>query len=293
MTGFTFMTWHPFLLIGLIVQFLIFKHITGSTARIMDNPKKRRFSEFDELAGWPESETDSRYYKHVRNHKVDGTHTMPDDFYVNNTVTMPKPFLVDPDADAATTMKDRGDIYDAFKRTSDVSIRGIFANGEPVWGTAHYRGGMTYKGPFVDGIPHGFGDKHAGHSMYRGRFEKGMRHGRGALVDSKTYRIFMGEFQNDIPVGEFLMIMFGWSTTLQHPYTVKALLSFSDGEVVQKTETTKGNANRYSGLEAEEFMELFRDCEKQVEAAMSRKRLRDMGAEECLCTQFGVYPYSG
>ena len=259
-------------------------------------PKKRKtFKECDELSGWPVSTYDSRVSKHVRNSSKDLSKiVLEEKFTVTRLVALPKPFLVDPDADTKTTAKDRGDIYEAFVRTSTMSIRGMFVNGEPVYGTAHHRCGMVYTGSFVGGIAEGFGEKRAGESVYKGHFHKGERHGRGALLDSKYYRLFMGTFKNDLPDGEVLMILFRWSISSKKVSTSYAIVTFSAGEVVNQVAgaTSIIDAQTRSGLEIEEFMELFRMGEKLAEESVARKSLLEANAAESLCTHFGVYPFS-
>jgi hypothetical protein len=260
----------------------------------VETKKRKTFMETDELSGWPVSEQDSRVGKYVRHnvHQLKNT-VLSDRFVVSRVVVLPDKYLVDPDASEETNSKDRGDIYEAFQRTSQVSVRGIFANGEAVWGTVHYRCGIVYTGALSAGVAHGFGEKRAGESVYKGNFHKGMRHGKGCLLDSKYYRLFLGMFKDDMPHGEVLMIMFGWSMSNERAYTSHSLVTFQNGQVVKKVDTSDGNnAQGRSGLHPEEFMEMFRMGEKLVEETTSRKRLAAMNAEESLCTPFGVYPFS-
>jgi hypothetical protein len=273
--------------------------------------KRKSFKETDTLTGWPVPEADSRVAKYIRtNAKEIDKSLMPNRFDVYRLVTLPPSYLLQEaddvpssstvgDGAAATDAppsdpikNDRGDIYEAFRRTSDMSIRGIFANGEPVWGTAHYRNGMQYTGSFSGGVADGFGEKHAGKSVYRGRFVKGLRHGRGCLLDSNNYRLFLGMFKDDAPDGEVLMIMFGWSNSKKRSFTAHTLVTFFKGEPVKKVDNvTCNNAQGRSGLHPEEFMEMFRMAERLVEATTSRKRLLEMKAEETLVTEFDVYPF--
>jgi hypothetical protein len=254
---------------------------------------KRSFAEMDELRGWPLSTTDSRMTKCLRKGATLTARVLPNKFISQSIVTLPKPFLVDPAADAVTISQDRGDIYEAFRRTSEVSIRGVFANGEVVWGTATYRSGITYTGSFSGSVPDGFGEKHAGDSVYKGRFKNGSRHGRGLLLDSKKFRLFMGMFIDDRPQGEFLMITFGWSGSKRCTYTHTCMVTFDVGEVVKKTLVSKvDKPTVYCGLEDEEFLELFRKCEGFAEQEVGRKRLSQMKAEECLWEKTCVYPYA-
>jgi hypothetical protein len=272
--------------------------------------KRKSFKETDILTGWPVPEADSRVCKYVRNNakEIDKS-LMPNRFDVYGLVSLPPSYLQEADdvpslstvggGGAATNapssdriQNDRGDIYEAFRRTSDMSIRGIFANGEPVWGTAHYRSGMQYTGSFAGGVADGFGEKHAGKSVYKGRFVKGLRHGRGCLLDSNNYRLFLGMFKDDAPDGEVLMIMFGWSNSKKRSFTAHALVTFVNGEAVKKVDNvTCNNAQGRSGLHPEEFMEMFRMTERLVEDTTSRKRLLEMKAEEALITPFDVYPF--
>lgn len=259
--------------------------------------KRKSFKETDVLTGWVVPEQDLRLSKYVRhNAKEIDPALMPDRFDVARLVILPPSYLVDAHATPSTIVEatnDRGDIYEAFRRTSEVSIRGIFANGLPVWGTAHYRSGMIYTGSFAEGVADGFGEKHAGKSVYKGRFHEGLRHGRGCLLDSTNYRLFLGMFKDDAPDGEILMIMFGWSTSKQRPYTAHSLVTFAKGDVVKKVDNvTCSNAQGRSGLQPEEFMEMFRTVERLVEETTSRKRLREMKAEECLIIPFDVFPFS-
>jgi hypothetical protein len=259
-----------------------------------ETQKRQSFKESDDLSGWPVTNDDNRVSKYMRKSDKEAKKVvLVDLFKVNHLVVLPKPFLVDLDADREKSRNDRGDIYQAFLRTSDVSIRGMFANGEPVYGTAYHRSGIVYTGEFKNGVADGFGEKVAGESVYMGRFHKGLRHGRGCLLDSKHYRLFMGMFENDLPTGEVLMIMFGWSATKGCAFTSHAVVTFEKGEVTKRVNSVgSDNAQGRCGLFPEEFMGLFRKCEKLAEDITSRKRLCEMNATETLWKPFGIYPFS-
>ncbi|KAJ1465062.1 hypothetical protein T484DRAFT_1757658 [Baffinella frigidus] len=128
--------------------------------------RNKTFTECDDTRGWgqdPDDERDHRLCKHLREHQRNiSTMPMPDQFVVGSIVSMPQTMLTDLDAPKpknVPTVVDRGDVYEAFWRTSELTLRGVFVNGEPVWGEAEYANGMSYTGSLRGGRPHGFGVK--------------------------------------------------------------------------------------------------------------------------------------
>jgi hypothetical protein len=56
--------------------------------------------------------------------------------------------------------------------------------------------------------------------------------------------------------------------------------------------TTQGDVTVFSGLAHEEFLKFYRECEKSVEVAVGRKRLREVDeATECLWKPVGEDEY--
>jgi hypothetical protein len=252
-----------------------------------DEAKKRKtFADSDDVAGWADSSRDERLWKFIRpqDKKVADT-AMPYQFDVVKTFEIPPPMLVDPDevivVDGVKKV-DHGDVYEAFWRSPSSSIRGIFANGEPIWGTAEYYNGMSYTGMFKGGIPDGFGEKRSGASVYKGRFKHGLRDGRGLLFEANHNRLYMGTFVEDKPDGIFLCIVFSWSTTKKSVVHTRSALQFKHGELLSFEKNTAANVTTLTGLCYEEFLKFYREGEKHVEDTVVRKRLRDMGAEETL-----------
>jgi hypothetical protein len=253
----------------------------------------RTFEDDDETSAWAHSTRDERLWKYLRPCDV-GTSQMPmgDKFDVLGLVQLPKSMLVDTDipVNDVTIPKavvtdndiDRGDVYEAFSRTKDVTIRGVFVNGEPVWGTAQYHNGMSYTGMFAGGVPHGFGEKRSGASVYKGRFHKGERHGRGMQFDARNFRLYAGMFDNDMPHGKSLCIVFSWSKTQKRVLHTRSVLEFDHGVLITCEKTTKGGVYPLSGLENEEFLEMYRHGEKALEDFVARFRLKEVRAEEHL-----------
>jgi hypothetical protein len=253
------------------------------------------FEEFDDTRGWaadPSDSRDHRVCKYLRNHQKKITEIpMPNYFEVCNVIDLPKTMLVDLDAvevEGAATTVDRGDVYEAFWRTSELSLRGIFVNNEPVWGDAEYRNGMSYTGGLSGGMAHGFGVKRMGASVYKGRFDKGLRHGPGLLLQATRYSLFAGKFHNDKPHGPSLCIIFAWCTktnTVQHQRT---LLQFDHGVLTSSQKAPKVNVSNLSGLSQEEFLQIYRQGEKALEDNMTKNFMKEAQAEPMLWTPIGL-----
>ena len=243
----------------------------------------KTFADCDDVGGWTESARDERLWKYIRPHDMKVANIKMDNtFLVVEEFKLPPSFLVDPFQIEKGSTIDRGDIYEAFWRTSNVSIRGVFANGEPVWGTAQYRNGMSYTGMFSACLPDGFGEKRARASVFAGRFKNGMRHGRGLFVDASHFRLYLGPFSNDLPHGVHLCITFRWSASQKRVTHTRNTLMFEKGILVQMSTNANANVVTLSGLCYEEFLKYYREAEKATEDFMARKRLADMGAEEFL-----------
>jgi hypothetical protein len=135
---------------------------------------------------------------------------------------------------------------------------------------------------FTNGVPHGFGEKRSGDSVYKGRFREGQRHGRGALFDSLNHRLCLGTFENDVPDGEMICLLFSWSAKSANVTYDRSLLTFSKGQLVSITKTIAGRIEDFSGLSYDEFLDLFKQAESNVRSVVSRKRLQDDGAPEVL-----------
>jgi hypothetical protein len=272
-------------------------------------PGSRSFSECDDVAGWSNTERDERLWKYVRPHDENVAKTpIGDMFQFVRDVKLPPSFLINDDSpqkDTTTTATlgtatdptrrtstdptqhkgtpvDRGDIYEAFSRTSNASIRGVFANGEPVWGMAEYRNGMSFTGMFKGGMPHGFGEKRAGASVFKGQFQAGKRHGRGLFLDASHFRLYAGRFIDDQPHGGHLCILYKWCETNKRVTHTRKSLQFNKGTLVKFEPNDSANVNILSGLCYEEFLKIYREGEKAVEDVMARQRLADMGAEDFL-----------
>jgi hypothetical protein len=237
----------------------------------------------DDVSGCPESDHDQRLWKYIRPHDKGIAKTKMDNtFQAYGDIKLPPAYLIDPfEVEKGTTI-DRGDIYEAFLRTTNVSIRGVFANGEPVWGTAEYRNGMTYTGMFSGGLPDGLGEKRAGASVFRGRFKNGMRHGRGIFVDASHFRLYIGSFASDLPHGDHVCLTFKWDTQAKRVTHSRTTLQFLEGQLITSVPNTTANVIKLSGLAYEDFLKFYRQAEKSVEDFVARKRLADMGAEPVL-----------
>ena len=240
----------------------------------------KTFQDCDDVGGWNESDRDERLWKYIRPHDKRVAETpMVQSFEFVKCVTLPPSFLVDTSEVDKTTTIDRGDIYEAFWRTANVSIRGIFANGEPTWGTAEYRNGMSYTGMFKGCLPDGFGEKRAGASVFKGRFKEGMRHGRGLFLDASHFRLYMGTFKDDHPHGAHLCIHYKWSSTQKRVTHTRNSLLFQEGTLVKCAKNTTANVATLSGLLYEEFLKYYREGEKAMEDFIARQRLADIGAD--------------
>ena len=245
--------------------------------------RAKTFSDCDDVGGWADTVEDNRMSKYIRPHNhTKALHPGQDTFQFIANVKIPPSIIVDPYEVESGDTVDRGDIYEAFWRTHNVSIRGVFANGEPLWGTADYRNGMSYTGMFSGCIPHGFGEKRAGASVFKGRFKHGMRHGRGLFLDASHFRLYLGPFSDDLPDGIHICISFTWSVTHKRVKHSRNSLTFEKGNLVKKSPTVESNIVTLSGLSYEEFLKFYREAEKTVEDFLARKRLADMGAEEFL-----------
>jgi len=245
--------------------------------------RAKTFSDCDDVGGWVDTVEDNRLLKFVRPHnRTKALDLSKDTFQFIVNVNIPPSIIVDPCETERGNTIDRGDIYEAFWRTHNVSIRGVFANGEPVWGTAEYRNGMSYTGMFSGCVPHGFGEKRAGASVFKGRFKNGMRHGRGLFLDASHFRLYLGPFSDDLPDGIHLCISFTWSETHKRVKHSRNSLTFEKGNLVKKSDSVGSNIVTLSGLSYEEFLKFYREAEKTVEDFLARKRLADMGAEEFL-----------
>jgi len=279
------------------------------------NPGSRSFSESDDVRGWGDTARDERLWKYIRPHDKNVASTPINDmFQFVRDVKLPPSFLIDdaapqidtttkptpgtttnPTMDTSTdktqsgyllknkgTLVDRGDIYEAFSRTSNASIRGVFANGEPVWGMAEFRNGMSFTGMFKGGMPHGFGEKRAGASVFKGQFHTGKRHGRGIFFDASLFHLYAGGFVNDQPHGGHLCIHYKWSDTHKRVTHTRSSLQFDNGTLVKSEKNDTANVNILTGLTYEEFLKIYREGEKVVEDVTARQRLADMGAEDVL-----------
>jgi len=247
--------------------------------------KRKSFADCDDLAGWENSKRDFRLWKYLRPHDVKvGDTVLKDTFKFVKKVKLPPSYLVDSTGLETNLEKDMGDVYEAFWRTEKHSIRGVFANGEPVWGTAEYSNGMTYTGSFKDCLPDGFGEKRMGASVFKGQFKGGMRHGRGVFLDASHFRLYAGTFVNDQPHGDHLCILYNWSETKKHATHSRNLLGFQHGVLIkmEKDVMEAANVNTLSGLVYEEFLKFYREGEKCVEDFVARQRLADIGAEPFL-----------
>jgi hypothetical protein len=245
--------------------------------------RQKTFQDCDDVAGWTESARDERLWKYIRPHdeKVAAI-PMSEAFEVVSDVKLPPAFLVDPSQLENGATIDRGDIYEAFWRTSNVSIRGTFANGEPVWGTAEYRNGMSYTGMFKGCLPDGFGEKRAGASVFKGRFKEGMRHGRGLFLDASHFRLYMGTFKDDQPHGAHLCMHYKWSTKAKRVTHTRSSLLFENGTLVKCAKNEAANVAKLAGLCYEEFLKYYREGEKAMEDFVARQMLADIGADDFL-----------
>lgn len=244
---------------------------------------QRPISTEDDVAGWGETSRDERLWKYLRPHDTKvGNTVLKDMFVVLRDVKLPPSFLVDPTELAKSSTIDRGDVYEAFRRTEHLSNRGVFANGQPIWGTAEYRNGMCYTGMFKDGLPDGFGEKRAGSSVYRGRFKGGHRHGKGVYLNTTNSRLYVGTFSNDKPHGGHLCIEFKWDERVQRVTHSRTTVVFEHGVVLEQQKSDEDNVNNLSGMSYEEFLKIYREGEKSMEDSIARKILRDMKAPACL-----------
>jgi hypothetical protein len=209
---------------------------------------------------------------------------LKDTFKFVKKVKLPPSYLVDSTGLETNLEKEMGDVYEAFWRTEKHSIRGVFANGEPVWGTAEYSNGMTYTGSFKSCMPDGFGEKRMGASVFKGQFKGGMRHGRGVFFDASHFRLYAGTFINDQPHGEHLCILYNWSATQKRATHSRNILGFEHGVLIkmEKDVMESANVNNLSGLVYEEFLKFYREGEKCVEDFVARQKLADIGAEPFL-----------
>jgi hypothetical protein len=245
-----------------------------------EGKRSRTFQDCDDVAGWNESDRDERLWKYIRPHdKKVADIPMTEAFEFVKAVILPPILMVDPFEVEKQTTVDRGDIYEAFWRTSNVSIRGIFANGEPTWGTAEYRNGMSYTGMFKGCVPDGFGEKRAGASVFKGRFKEGMRHGRGLFLDASHFRLYVGTFRNDQPHGAHLCIHYKWASNHKRVTHTRTSLLFDDGTLTKCEKNTMANVSSLSGLLYEEFFKYYREGEKAMEDFVARQRLADIGAD--------------
>jgi len=249
------------------------------------------FRETDVLRGWCDNDAcdDMRLMKFASDEtSIFATNALPDRFQVVASIVLPPPTNMEKISSvgfAAPILQQDdhpGDAYEAFHRTSDVTMRGCFVNGEITWGSAHYRNGMSYSGMFAGGVPHGFGEKRSGNSVYKGRFSEGKRHGRGALFDAIHHRLCLGTFENDVPAGKMICLLFSWSEKNSHVTYDRSLLTFSNGQLVCIEKRIDGRVEDFSGLSYDEFLDVFKQAERNVRGAVSRKRLQDEGAPEIL-----------
>jgi hypothetical protein len=258
--------------------------------------RSKTFEECDDTRGWEIDISDIRDHrlcKHLRQHQSKISKTpLPHEFKVIQDVHLPKTMLVDLDAVAVEGCEpitiDRGDVYEGFWRTSEMTLRGIFVNNEPVWGEAGYRNGMSYVGSLSGGLAHGFGVKRQKGSVYKGRFEEGLRHGRGILVEATRFRLYAGTFYKDKPQGPVLCIEFSWcdkTRTVQH---TRKIAHFDNGVVQSSDKAPNVNVSVLSGLAPEEFLQLYRETEKLVEDSMVRDLLQVSQADEILWTPIGM-----
>jgi hypothetical protein len=242
--------------------------------------RSKTFMECDDLVGWDDNSStggtdDRRLKKHLRPHQVlIANMKMTDVFEVGDPVSLPPSVMAESEG--------RGDLYEAFWRSSYLSFRGVFVNSEPAWGHAEYRNGMSYTGMFKGGVPHGFGEKRSNESVYKGRFENGSRHGRGMLFDSLHFRLYNGKFENDKPQGMHMCILFCWCKKKKRVEHTRSLLTFDHGVLVLSEKATKVNVSDLNGMSPEEFLQTYRECEKALEQKMQRYRLRQSGAEPVL-----------
>ena len=251
--------------------------------------RNKSFLECDNLAGWDATSEvigDRRLLKYIRPHQTAvANFPMGDLFDVGAPVHLPKTVL----ATDSSEGPGRGDIYEAFWRTEEMSFRGVFVNSEPTWGQAEYRNGMSYTGMFKGGLPHGFGEKRMGGSVYKGRFENGERHGPGMLFESEHFRLYNGDFYHDKPHGESICILFCWDKNTKRVQHTRSLLHFDHGVLVLSENAPKVDVGVLNGLSPEEFLKMYREGEKALEDKMGRYRLREAGAETVLWKTVGGY----
>ena len=249
------------------------------------------FRESDCLRGWGDSDAsdDMRLIKFESDETSSfATNALPDRFQVVADIALPPPTnmeKISPVGFAQPILQrddHPADAYEAFHRTSHVTMRGCFVNGEITWGSAHYRNGTSYSGMFASGVPHGFGEKRAGDSVYKGRFIKGQRHGRGALFDAINHRICLGTFENDIPQGKMICLLFSWNCKTANVTYDRSLLTFSEGRLITIEKSNDGRVEDFSGLSYDEFLCIFKQAESNVRAVVVKKRLQDEGAPEVL-----------
>jgi hypothetical protein len=254
-------------------------------------PAVHVFNESDATAGWPQSDREERLWKYLRPHdsKV-ASCPLGACFEVTGTVDLPPTYLVDKD-DVKSNEIDRGDFYEAFYRSDVVTIRGVFANGEPLWGTAEYSNGMSYSGRFREWAPHSFGEKRAGKHVYKGVFKQGKRHGKGLLLDAKNNLLYMGSFENDKPHGQHLCIEFLWSKTNKCIQQRRATITFKNGEIIMFDEGSTLTVTAQCGLSNEEFLKFYREGEKVMEDKLTHRLLSKNKADECLWNPVGTDMY--
>jgi hypothetical protein len=186
---------------------------------------------------------------------------------------------------------DYGDVVEAHWRTSELSMRGTFVNGEPVWGEVEYRNGMSYLGSLRGGVAHGFGTKRLGPSVYKGQFYEGMRHGSGLFLDARNFRLYAGTYVNDKQHGRSVCIQFCWSTKLSVVQHNRTLVNFEHGVLISTDTPPKVSVSSLCGLSQEEFLKLYREGEKAIEDSMVRHSVHDLGFDEVFWTPVSAEGY--
>jgi hypothetical protein len=260
--------------------------------------RTKTFAEIDDTLGWEKDASDTRDHricKYLREHQRAITLVpLADQFMAGRDVILPKIVLIDVDETTSTAEVKgpasivREDVYEAFWRTDYLTIRGIFANGEPIWGEVQYNNGMSFIGGLNGGRPHGFGVKRMATSVYKGVFENGDRHGKGILVNAKDFTLYAGCFVKDKPHGVLLRITFVWDKTKGNVQHNRSLVRFEHGTIVTEEKARPVNVSMMSGLAPEEFLQMYREGEKSLEDSMILDALRKTSIDPILLEPVGI-----
>ncbi|KAJ1470475.1 hypothetical protein T484DRAFT_1753826 [Baffinella frigidus] len=261
----------------------------------VEKKRKRPFRVSDDMRGWgmaPEDNRDHRLCKNLRTHQAQIALTpMHEKLDVVNITSLPSKIVFDPDETSIGDKYvevDRGDVYEGYWRTHDLSLRGTFVNGEPVWGEVEYRNGMSYTGSLRGGKPNGFGTKRMGFSVYKGRFKDGDRHGNGLFLDARNFRLYAGPYVDDKPHGLALCIRFCWCPKLKVVQHVRSVVRFQSGDLVSSKPAPSVNVSVMCGLSQEEFLKIYREGEKALEDSMIRNTVSGLGFEDVFWTPAGL-----